>query len=220
MIQLAPDVGIEPRNGNIPYHRAMQWFSIHDGVFKSSPLQIFITQAAYLRVCSHAQSDLQNETGGWLLGKWRMDRQWNQQYVVIEKILPAPYTRRGPVYLTFTQDSQVAMNETLEQEFSGKELVGWYHTHPGMGVFLSRYDLWLHEHFFPETWKVALVIEPKRNWGGFFIRNSDGEMDPDKYSGFFELNNHSNHSVVDWANLNPLPFLVGQTLINNGGESL
>lgn len=221
MIHLASQRVAEPRHGYIPYPRALRWYSLYDGRIASDPLQIFITQAAFLQVCAHAGSDLNCETGGWLLGKWRMDHGEDQQYIVIEKILPAPYTRRGRVYLTFTQDSQVAMYDTLEQEYSEKILLGWYHTHPGMGVFLSRYDLWLHEHFFPEPWKVALVVEPRRQMGGFFIRKTDGGMDPYRYSGFYELNNHSSHSVVDWTNLYDLPIQTGQKMemATNGGES-
>ena len=219
MIHLAPDQVVEPQYGYIPYQRALRWYSIHDEVVESMPLQVFITQAAFLRVCADAQSDLNNETGGWLLGKRRKDQGSDQRYIVIEKILPAPYTRRGRVFLTFTQDSQVTMYDSLEQDFSGKELLGWYHTHPGMGIFLSRYDLWLHEHFFPEAWKVALVIEPHKNVGGFFIPSRDGELDPYQYSGFFELNNHSNHSVVNWNNLKALPILAGGTGACDGGAN-
>ncbi len=212
MIQLAPEKAIEPQYGYIPYRRAQRWYSIYDGDSTSASLQIFITQAAFLRVCAHAGSDLDYEAGGWLLGKWRVDQDWDQKFIVIEKILPAPYTRRGRVYLTFTQDSQVTMYYILEQEFPGKKLVGWYHTHPGMGVFLSRYDLWLHEHFFPEPWMVALVIEPQKNIGGFFVRKQNGEIDPNRYSGFYELNNHSSISVVDWTNLSGLPIQTEQRM--------
>jgi proteasome lid subunit RPN8/RPN11 len=201
MIQLAPENNIKPWRGHIPYHRARRWISIHDDGEMPLPLEVFITQSAYLRVCSHAGSDLDHETGGWLLGKWREDAACGRQFIVIEKILPAPYTRRGKVYLTFTQDTQVAMHNTLDQDYPGKTLLGWYHTHPGMGVFLSHYDLWLHEHFFPAPWQVALVIEPQMKMGGFFIPGMDGCMDPLRYSGFHELINHSRHSVVHWTNL-------------------
>lgn len=91
----------------------------------------------------------------------------------------------------------------MEKRFPDKELVGWYHTHPKMGVFMSDYDTWLHSNFFPLDYQVALVIEPYSLNGGFFIRQSDGTLDPRLYFGFHELHNQNNRSVVHWRNLLP-----------------
>lgn len=112
-------------------------------------------------------------------------------------------TRQGSAYLTFTQETQVALHQTLEERFPKKELVGWYHTHPRMGVFLSEYDTWLHRNFFPELFQVALVIEPYSSSGGFFIRQPDGSLDPRRYYGFYELHNRKRRSVVHWRNIFP-----------------
>jgi proteasome lid subunit RPN8/RPN11 len=139
--------------------------------------------------------------GGWLIGKWRADRSSGAQFIVVEATLPAPYTRHGGAYLTFTQDTQVALHQMMEEKHPGKDLVGWYHTHPRMGVFLSEYDTWLHRHFFPEPYQVALVVEPYSSSGGFFIRQADGRLDARRYYGFFELYNRHKRSVVHWRNI-------------------
>ena len=81
----------------------------------------------------------------------------------------------------------MALYEELKERYPDKELVGWYHTHPRMGIFLSEYDTWLHRNFFPEPYQVALVIEPHSATGGFFIRQPDGSLDPRQYFGFYEL---------------------------------
>ena len=83
--------------------------------------------------------------------------------------------------------------------------------HPGLAcftrccrdvnIFLSPYDTWLHHHFFPEPWHVALVIEPHSATGGFFIRQADGALDPGRYFGFYELDVNSAESFVSWNNL-------------------
>jgi proteasome lid subunit RPN8/RPN11 len=203
-IRLEPTKTHQPRPGNIPYRRAWRWCSPHEGAEADSGLDVFMTQGAYVRACAHAGSDLNNEVGGWLLGKWRFDKRANRQFIVIEKIMPAPYVRHGRAYLTFTQDSQVAMHDALEGNHPGKEVVGWYHTHPRMGVFLSRYDTWLHQNFFPKPWQVALVIEPHTANGGFFIPDPEGQLDPFGYTGFYELINRAGRSVVHWENLSCL----------------
>ena len=167
-------------------------------------LDVFMTQGAFIRACAHAGSDLDNEVGGWMVGQWRSDKVNQQQFIVIEKILPAPHTKHGKAYLTFTQDSQVAMHEELEMRYPGKKVVGWYHTHPRMGIFLSQHDTWLHLNFFPKPWQVALVIEPHSSSGGFFLRGTDGQLDSRQYFGFYELINKRQRSVVHWRNLCPL----------------
>ncbi len=192
-----------PRRGYIPNGRAMRWRSPSEEDGPDPVVTVFVSQRAYVRCCAHAGSDLNNEVGGWLVGKWRMDKQSGKEFVVVENILPAPHTRQGSAYLTFTQESQVALHQALEERFPKKELVGWYHTHPRMGVFLSEYDTWLHQNFFPEAFQVALVIEPYSSSGGFFIRQSDGSLDPRRYYGFYELHNRKRRSVVHWRNIFP-----------------
>jgi len=190
-----------PRSSRMPTGRALRWSSpLEDGA--KAAVTVFVTQGAFVRVCAHAGSDLTNEVGGVLAGRWRVDRSTGESFVVVEGVLPAAHTRQGRTYVTFTQDSLVDLNSELERRYPGKLMVGWYHTHPRMDVFLSGYDVWLHEHFFPELWHVALVIEPHKTSGGFFIRMPDGHLDPHRYFGFFELTD-SGRSVVHWRNLTP-----------------
>lgn len=140
------------------------------------------------------------------MGRWRKDRRTGRQFIVIEASLPAEHTRHGSAFLTFTQDTQVELRKKMELRFPDKELVGWYHTHPRMGVFMSAYDTWLHSHFFPLDYQVALVIEPYSMHGGFFIRQEDGRLDPRLYFGFHELHNRRKRSVVHWQNMLPEMF--------------
>jgi len=201
-IRLLPIDTPTPQTGYIPYRYARYWRSdIELANPRQSGVAVFITQKAYVRANVHANSDLNNEVGGWLIGSWREDQVTGEEYIVVERCLPAVGARRGSAYLTFTQDCQVAMFETMEEKYPDKELVGWYHTHPKMSVFLSNYDLFLHNSFFPHHWQVALVIEPHSNKAGFFIRDRDGNLDDRHYSGFHELVTEPRRSVVNWANM-------------------
>lgn len=192
-----------PRRAHMPVGRALRWRSIFESEHRSAAVSVFITPRAFVRCCDHAGSDLENEVGGWLVGKWRSDRISSDQFVTIENVLPARYTRFGSAFLTFTQDSQVQLYNQLQEHYPNKDLVGWYHTHPKMGLFLSEYDTWLHRNFFPEPYQVALVIEPHSTTGGFFVRSIEGELDAHRYYGFYELNNGRKRSVVHWRNLFP-----------------
>jgi proteasome lid subunit RPN8/RPN11 len=97
------------------------------------------------------------------------------------------------------------MHSLMEEKFPDKELVGWYHTHPRMGLFLSSHDIFLHNNFFPKPWQVALVVEPHSNVGGFFIKDKNGEMDARHHFGFYEIISGSERSLVHWENLEAEP---------------
>ena len=202
LVRFTEEIKMPACKAAIPYKRAHRWVTAKETKAPPPVVQVFVTQKAYARFCLHAGSDMENEVGGWLVGKWCRDEATQEQYVVVEGILPAVYTRQGSTFLTFTSHSQLMMLDLMEQYYPDKDLVGWYHTHPGMSIFLSGYDTWLHENFFPEHWQVALVIEPHSTTGGFFIRDTRGNLDPRLYYGFHELKDGSERTVVHWHNMN------------------
>lgn len=47
-------------------------------------------------------------------------------------------------------------------------ILGWWHTHPDFGCFLSTTDIHTQEFFFPEPYQVALIMDPIRREYTFF----------------------------------------------------
>ena len=117
------------------------------GCRRAASRQVLVTQPAYVRLCASAARDMDNEVGGSLVGRWRVDRDSGAQFIVVEGVLPAPHTRQRKAFLTFTQDSQVAMQDAQEKRYPRKQVVGWFHTHPRMGSSFRSTTLWLHQHF-------------------------------------------------------------------------
>jgi proteasome lid subunit RPN8/RPN11 len=201
-IRLLPIEKPSPRPGRIPIPYARRWRSDVELESPGQPgVSVFLTPKAYVRANVHAQSDMNNEIGGWLIGSWKADCETGEEYIIIERCLPAVGARRGAAYITFTQDTQVAMFEIMEEKFPDKQLVGWYHSHPKMSVFLSSYDLFLHQSFFPHPYQVALVIEPHSQTAGFFIRDQQGALDNKYHYGFYELGATQDQSIVRWTNM-------------------
>ena len=197
---LASDM-TQPITTALPTKRANRWNSPYDENDLHPLVSVFMTQQAYSRICVHSVSDMKNEVGGILIGQWCTDEN-QEQFIVIEHALPARYTRQGSVYLTFTQQSLVDIHDQIDANYKNEKIVGWYHTHPNMGVFLSHYDTWLHSNFFPEPWQVALVVEPVSSTAGFFVRQKSGILDPSRYFGFYELDGNYGRSMGYWKNLN------------------
>ena len=199
-IRLSPIKTSQPQTGCEPTENAQRWISPYDDDGLQPNVTVYLARPAYIRICVHSANEI-NEVGGALVGQWCSEEGTGRQFVAVKHVLPARYTRQGSVYLTFTQDTLVDMHGQIDKRFEGERIVGWYHTHPRMGVFLSHYDTWLHSNFFPEPWQVALVVEPYTSLGGFFIRQADGRLDPTRYFGFYELDGLPGRSVVHWQNL-------------------
>jgi proteasome lid subunit RPN8/RPN11 len=200
-IRISSPTTARPRKACMPLARSKRWESPHEFKGARPLVKIFLSQSAYCRISLHSASEMDDEVGGALVGLWCLDRDSGEQFVVVQHMLPARHTRQGSVYLTFTQDTLVDFHDEVEKNHAGKKIVGWYHTHPRMGIFLSHYDTWLHNNFFPESWQVALVVEPHSSLAGFFIRRDDGALDPTRYFGFYELNGNLGRTMVNWKNL-------------------
>ncbi len=199
-IRIAPPEAAKPESASQPLELAQRWNSSFDGSGLKPNVSVFVTRPAYIRICVHACS-AEVEVGGALIGRWCQDEQTGQHFVVVQHVLPARHTKQGAVYLTFTQDTILDFHAQIDKRYEGEKIVGWFHTHPRMGVFLSHYDTFLHHNFFPEPWQVALVVEPFSSVAGFFIRQADGIFDPSRYFGFYEMDGANGRSIVRWQNL-------------------
>lgn len=195
---LSPEIRSAPRAG------LALWRSRYDNENHVQRPGIFVMQAAYENIRQHVTRIPHLEVGGMLVGQaYRSPA--NHLYIIIEDILEAQHIDHSPVHVTFTSDTLSDMHNRLEATYPDKQIVGWYHTHPGLSLFLSSWDVWLHTHFFPQPWHVALVVDPRANHGGFFTYQQDhpGHIDAYAYSGFYEMGEPDVDSVVTWGNLQP-----------------
>jgi proteasome lid subunit RPN8/RPN11 len=48
-------------------------------------------------------------------------------------------------------------------------MVGWYHSHPGLGAFFSATDRGTQSAFFPHPYSVGWVVDPLRGEEAFFV---------------------------------------------------
>jgi proteasome lid subunit RPN8/RPN11 len=159
----------------------------------AEPVRVIFGQRVYAQTSEHARSEPDREIGGVLLG--RAFRHEGACYVEVSESLRAPNTEAGATHVTFTDTSWQAMGQEGERRFPGLRIVGWYHTHPKMSIFVSSQDVFFHSHFFKEEWQVALVIEPHKHLAGFFIWRN-GQLLP--AAGFYERFDIERRSVISW----------------------
>ena len=135
---------------------------------------VFISQSVMKAIEKHVTNEKEKEVGGVLLGGfYRTD---NGSFVEITDFIEATSAKGTDVSLTFTHEAWEQI--TAEQSHRGSDLqiVGWYHSHPALGVFMSKEDEFIHSNFFSEPWQVAIVVDPiYHNWGCF--KWNDGKLD-------------------------------------------
>ena len=117
----------------------------------------------------HAFSEVRSEVGGLLVGTLDDDG------ATLTAALPALEAEAGQTHVTFTHEVWERALTELDRDHAGYRIVGWYHTHPGFGLFLSEYDRFVHEEFFSDPRMVALVVDPLAGDRGWF-RSEGGEL--------------------------------------------
>jgi proteasome lid subunit RPN8/RPN11 len=81
--------------------------------------------------------------------------------------------------VTFTAETWNQIQQEMDRKHADKKMVGWYHTHPGFGIFLSGMDLFIQKNFFNLPWQVAFVYDPiGRDEGLFVWRGGNCEREP------------------------------------------
>jgi proteasome lid subunit RPN8/RPN11 len=163
--------------------------------------RIVITQQALRQVEQHCSSNTNVELGGLLLGHAYLHGR--EVYVEIRAALPATTEDQGPVHFTFTGDAWSRLHRDKQRTWPNLEIVGWFHTHPNLGVFFSDDDEVVHAAAFTQPWHVALVVDPVRRHASFF--SWAGQLIT-PVQGFYEVippdaepEERLPRTVVDWA---------------------
>lgn len=114
------------------------------------------------KIRQHARSSMKAEVCGVLLGKAEEDR------TLVEACVAGVNAAQGGAHVTFTQDTWEHIYKIKDQQYPDMKIVGWYHSHPGFGVFLSEHDLFIQENFFSSPTQIAWVYDPHTDEEGCF----------------------------------------------------
>ncbi|MGE5398682.1 MAG: hypothetical protein ACM3MK_14250 [Chitinophagales bacterium] len=132
---------------------------------KADSVKVQLNPLVAEEVRTIALSDLKRELGGVLLGTCRKE---DSYLVNVEAIIEAKYTDAAHTSLTFTHRSWDYINQERETRYPHLKIVGWFHTHPGFGVFLSTQDEFIQKNFFDLPWQIAFVLDPINERAGLF----------------------------------------------------
>ena len=128
---------------------------------------IYISQSVYKEIHKFTKNKTTNESGGMLVGS--VINEFGKTNIVISGFVEAKFCEATPSTLKFTHETWEYVHKEIERKHNGKKIVGWIHTHPDFGIFLSEYDKFIQQNFFSDEHQIAYVVDPIQHIEGFYF---------------------------------------------------
>jgi proteasome lid subunit RPN8/RPN11 len=166
-IEWEADHRYEPVNGRLRDFCTARDVAMPHKFMAGQPV-VFLASEALAAIDQHLAADLNQEQGGVLIGCPYHDPDLGQHFVDVRAVAPALGAEGSAVHLQFTAEAWSYMSALIEAEFPDQVIVGWYHSHPGLGVFMSGTDRASQRAFYRHPWSLALVVDPRSSEQGWF----------------------------------------------------
>lgn len=160
-------------------------------------LPIFVDLDVMRDMEAHAASDTSVELGGVLLGGQYEDED-GRPFVVVTDSLRAEHYESTKGSFKFTHDTWSQITRERDEFPDDLQMVGWYHTHPDWGVFLSGMDMFICDNFFNKELDIALVIDPCRGDRGMFQWTGNPSERVRRTGGFYLTASRFRKAELDW----------------------
>jgi proteasome lid subunit RPN8/RPN11 len=126
------------------------------------PANVRISSDVVRQIHQHARATSKAEVCGVLIG---CDA---DGVTSIDACIAGVNATQGGAHVTFTQDTWEHIYKIKDRDYPNDRIVGWYHSHPGFGVFLSDHDTFIHKNFCSSPQQVAWVYDPHSDEEGCF----------------------------------------------------
>ena len=144
---------------------------------RESRFQAVIKQSVLDDIRSHGQSSPEAEICGVLVGNVYRDNEG--PYLYINHSIRGDSAENRAAQVTFKAETWTHIQNIMERDHPDERIVGWHHTHPGFGIFLSGMDLFIQDNFFNLPWQVAFVYDPTSGEEGLFVwRAGSSDREP------------------------------------------
>ena len=133
---------------------------------------IYADEAVLERIMAHAAEQPGRECFGLLLGNAYRDEARGILWMHLQDSVAARSVSATAATVEVSTDEFQRLNDEVdrirEHTDDNVRKIGWYHSHPDIGVFMSKTDRNNQERFYPQEWQIALVVDPVRDEMGFF----------------------------------------------------
>ncbi len=135
-------------------------------------LRIYMEDYVHTYLYQYAKSSANGEKLAVLMGKnIILD---GQETVFISGVLQARYTEKLKGMETITGKSWKYIGEEAEKYFKDLEIVGWMHSRPSFGAFVTSRDEAYHKKVFDKCNNVFFVVDPVDRLDRFYVLNEAG----------------------------------------------
>ena len=136
-------------------------------------VNIFITEEAVCDMLDHAEKGMSrnSEVMGLLAGQVYKDAEGI--YAVVNKAVTSGLLS-DDVSVRFDHSDIVTLFDELDRLDFDYVIVGWYHSHLGIGCFMSETDISTHSSAFGNEPGFAVVIDPVKEEMKIFGSSPDG----------------------------------------------
>lgn len=204
------ETAAEPRNpdldagtldpGNLP--------ELHIGELSATrtrDFQAVILQSVLDEIHEHGDSSLHAEVCGVLVGN--VFRDSHGPFLHISASIRGDSAEGHAAQVTFKAETWSHIQSVMESKHPDERIVGWYHTHPGFGIFLSGMDHFIQDNFFNLPWQVAFVYDPKGGDEGMFVwRKGTSQREPFLVQAPRLIAAPSGEPVVPRIDSSPIPW--------------
>ena len=128
---------------------------------------IYILQSVYKEIHVFTKDKLTIESGGMLMGY--IVQANGKSNIIIDGFIEGKYSEGTPTTLKFTHETWDYVHKEADSNFPNDKIIGWIHTHPNFGIFLSNYDKFIHQNFFNDENQIAYVVDPIQHIESFFF---------------------------------------------------
>lgn len=156
----------------------------------SASVPVVIRRQALEAIYAHGRENREIEICGVLVGGGHVAQQLDggRPFLYVVGAIRGEHAGSQVAQVTFTAETWQHIHTTMDRDWPDERIIGWYHTHPNFGIFLSEMDLFIHTSFFGAADQLAFVYDAIREEEGLFVwRNGASErtaflIEPDKIS--------------------------------------
>jgi len=166
---ISPPEDVEPVDVRVERVRPATGIAAKQKVSVQSQRYVIVRKKALDQARRHAGEDTSREVGGVLLGRV-IPLEKHGPTAVITGIVRGVKAVGTPTSLNFSPEAWAAIWRRIDahEDYGDDSIVGWYHTHPSLRVFMSSLDRNIHKKHFTHPLHVALVLDPVSGEQGFF----------------------------------------------------
>ncbi|KAF8363346.1 hypothetical protein PRIPAC_90269, partial [Pristionchus pacificus] len=135
---------------------------------------VYISSLALLKMLKHGRAGVPMEVMGLMLGEF------TDEYTInVVDVFAMPQSGTGVSVEAVDPVFQAKMLDMLKQTGRPEMVVGWYHSHPGFGCWLSHVDVNTQKSFEALAQRaVAVVVDPIQSVKGKVVIDAFRTIDP------------------------------------------